>query len=107
MVLPANNSAQYSAVAEKMMSNMGYEAGNGLGKNSQGILEPIFPYVKAGKGGIGYTLKDANQKSDKVNETPTEDNVNKQFEEASSNKKPSNQGYKSIRLRYYLFWVGD
>ena len=81
---------------------MGYEAGHGLGKNSQGIVEPIFPYVKAGKGGIGYTLKDPSQKSDKVNETPAEDNVNKQLEEASSNKKPSNQGEKLIRLRYCL-----
>ncbi|XP_054982139.1 endogenous retrovirus group K member 7 Pro protein-like [Sorex araneus] len=45
---------QYSPQARKMMQGMGYIPGEGLGKNSSGITEPITAEGNQGKTGLGF-----------------------------------------------------
>ena len=58
---------------------MGYEAGRGLGKSSQGIVEPVSASTQRGRRGLGHILKgledekvtwDPSQEVVEVNEKP-------------------------------------
>lgn len=44
----------YSLPAQQIMTKMGYKAGKGLGKDEQGMLEPIQPLPKSDKHGLGF-----------------------------------------------------
>uniref|UniRef100_A0A1A9X0A2 Cap-specific mRNA (nucleoside-2'-O-)-methyltransferase 1 n=1 Tax=Glossina brevipalpis TaxID=37001 RepID=A0A1A9X0A2_9MUSC len=46
-------SKSYSNKAMQMMKRMGHERGKGLGKQSQGRLEPVDPYQQHGRRGLG------------------------------------------------------
>jgi hypothetical protein len=48
---------QYSSIAQKLMSKMGHKSGTGLGKTSQGIVEPISASSQQGRRGLGHILK--------------------------------------------------
>lgn len=45
----------YSLPAQQMMTKMGYKTGKGLGKCEQGMLEPIQPFPKSSKHGLGFS----------------------------------------------------
>lgn len=40
--------------AERMMKNMGYQAGEGLGKYGQGCVKPVEAVMKSGRRGLGH-----------------------------------------------------
>uniref|UniRef100_A0A1B0G4D2 Cap-specific mRNA (nucleoside-2'-O-)-methyltransferase 1 n=1 Tax=Glossina morsitans morsitans TaxID=37546 RepID=A0A1B0G4D2_GLOMM len=46
-------SKSYSNKAMQMMKRMGHKAGEGLGKQNQGRLEPVVPYQQDGRRGFG------------------------------------------------------
>jgi len=46
------------SVGAQIMAKYGYREDKGLGKNNQGILEPISTSTQKGRRGIGYVLKD-------------------------------------------------
>jgi len=41
----------------KLLSKMGFEEGKGVGKQKQGIVEPVGVKIKEGKEGIGKSVK--------------------------------------------------
>ena len=53
-----NDFGRYSPVAQNLMAKMGYEAGRGLGKTSQGIVEPVSTSMQRGRRGLGHIPKD-------------------------------------------------
>ena len=55
------------------MSKMGYEAGRGLGKSSQGIVEPVSASTQRGRRGLGHILKGL--EDEKVTWDPTQEIV--------------------------------
>jgi len=47
--------SSYSGASQAIMGKMGYKAGEGLGKQSQGRLDPIVPTGQSDRKGVGFT----------------------------------------------------
>ena len=48
---------EYSVKSKAMMSMMGYKEGEGLGRSTQGPVEPINPQTQLNRRGLGFTPK--------------------------------------------------
>ena len=58
--------AKYGGKALRMLEKMGgYKLGQGVGKNNQGILNPIETVTVENKGGLGYTKSESKAKKAK------------------------------------------
>ncbi|EFN75874.1 Uncharacterized protein KIAA0082-like protein [Harpegnathos saltator] len=59
------NDVSFIEKTQRMMEKMGYHPGTGLGKHSQGRVEPIEPFMQYGRRGFGHSapnLKEASLK---------------------------------------------
>lgn len=66
---PAVVETNYSSKVQKMMQKMGYQPDKGLGKASQGILQPIEASKQKGRRGLGVQLTNVDKSAEEFNET--------------------------------------
>ncbi|KAF2352472.1 G-patch domain [Trinorchestia longiramus] len=59
-----NSGPKYSSVAQKLMSKMGYEPGQGLGVSGSGRLEPVEASQQRGRRGLGHSVPKLKQAMD-------------------------------------------
>ena len=76
----------YKMIATVMLHN-GFEPGFGLGRDSQGIIEPVPVLVKGSRYGLGYI--------------PTDDDVKMKNKRDKELAKPTPHQYQSFPIRQY------
>ena len=79
-------SAMYKMIARMMLQN-GFEPSFGLGRNSQGIVEPILVPIKEARYGLGYI--------------PTDDDMNTKKKNDQALTKPIPHLYQSLPISEY------
>ncbi|CAI5442562.1 unnamed protein product [Caenorhabditis angaria] len=86
------NSGQTMSKAEAMMAKMGYKQGTGLGKNKQGISEPVALSTQRGRTGLGNTAgkavaRDFNEVWDDAEEQKTVEEHVRWFSQCDDEKR--------------------
>ncbi|KAE9555814.1 hypothetical protein FO519_001028 [Halicephalobus sp. NKZ332] len=92
----AQNSGKNSVIMG-MMKKMGYVEGKGLGAKKHGILEPIIPSVRQGRGAVGAYGKEASAVGPKFGETAAQAQAREQggtTREPASEYVPRKGGWK-------------
>lgn len=94
-------------IGAKLLLQMGYMPGKGLGKDLQGISQPVQAHVRKGRGAIGaygtehgQTIGDAKTNKPKIDEDEAE---TKEFKEKMDQwrKHPNDNATKKKRNRYF------
>ncbi|XP_034026045.1 tuftelin-interacting protein 11 [Thalassophryne amazonica] len=94
-------------IGQKLLQKMGYEPGKGLGKNAQGIINPIEAKVRKGKGAIGaYGEEQTKQSLQDFPVVDSEEEEDKEFQKelgqwrkdpgGSGGKKKPKYSYKTV-----------
>uniref|UniRef100_A0A667Y7T4 Tuftelin-interacting protein 11 n=1 Tax=Myripristis murdjan TaxID=586833 RepID=A0A667Y7T4_9TELE len=94
-------------IGQKLLQKMGYQPGKGLGKNAQGIVNPIEAKVRKGKGAVGAYGNERTQQS--LQDFPvvdSEEEEEKEFQKelgqwrrdpaASGGKKKPKYSYRTV-----------
>lgn len=93
-------------IGAKLLLQMGYEPGKGLGKDLQGISQPVQAHVRKGRGAIGaygteqpsQTIGDGKTSKPKIDEDEKEA---KEFKEKMDQWRKEPTDSKSKKKRYY------
>lgn len=96
-------------IGQKLLGQMGYKAGQGLGKTLQGITTPVEAYKRKGKAAVGAygterterSLKDFPAKPD------SEEDEKEQFEQKLRQWKKGDQGDKKKKQVKYIYKTAD
>ncbi len=88
-------------IASRIMEQMGYEKGKGLGKTFQGIARPVEAFKRKGKAAIGYYGSERTERS--LEDYPAQPNSDEEEEKQFRNKL---QQWKRPDVRTFVFSEG-
>ncbi|XP_041095950.1 tuftelin-interacting protein 11-like isoform X2 [Polyodon spathula] len=98
----ANWERHTRGIGQKLLEKMGYVPGRGLGKNAQGILNPIEAKARKGKGAVGaYGAERTKQSLQDFPVVDSEEEEEKDFQQEMSQwRREPGQGRKKPKYSY-------